>query len=183
MYWWFKTILINLQNQLSEEYNLILQMEEEIWAKKPRTNWIILGERNTSYFHMSTLAWRSKNKITSIQNGDGEWVHNVEEVKDIFTSSFIKLYQTKQIFCNITPQWNTEWGAKLSLEEVRGLSHIPSDKEIWTTLKPMKPYKAPGVDGLHARFFFQRFRLIIGDSIKREVKEAFTSQKVPEYLN
>ena len=84
--------LINLQNQLSEEYNLILQMEEEIWAMKARTNWIILGERNISYFHLSALARRSKNRITSIQNGDGVWVHNVEEVKEIFTSSFIKLY-------------------------------------------------------------------------------------------
>lgn len=102
---------------------------------------------------MSALSWRSKNRITSIQNGDGEWVHNVEEVKDIFTSSFIKLYQTEQNFCNITPQWNTEWGAKLSLEEARGLSHIPSNKEIWTALRPMKLYKAPGVDGLHAGFF------------------------------
>lgn len=31
--------------------------------------------------------------------------------------------------------------------------------------------------------FFQRFWHIVGDSVKREVKEAFTSQKVPEYLN
>ena len=174
--------LINLQNQLSEEYSLILQMEEEIWAMKARTNWIILGERNTSYFHMLALAWRSKNRITNIQNGDGEWVHDVEEVKGIFTSSFIKLYQTEQIFCNITPQWNTDWGAKLSLKEARGLSHSPFDEEIWTALKFMKPYKASGVDGLQAGFF-QRFWLIVGNSVKREVKEAFTSQKVPEYLN
>ena len=174
--------LINLQNQLSEEYNLILQMEEEIWAMKARTNWIILGEMNTSYFHMSTLARRSKNRITNIQNGDGVLVHNVEEVKDIFTSSFIKLYQTEQVYCNITPQWNTEWGAKLSLEEARRLSHSPSDKEIWIALKSMKPYKAPGIDGLHARFF-QKFWLIVGDSVKREVREAFTSQKVSKYLN
>ena len=174
--------LINLQNQLSKEYNLILQMEEEIWAMKARTNWIILGERNSSHFHMSTLARRSKNRITNIQNGDGVLVHNVKEVKDIFTLSFIKLYQTEQVYCNITPQWNTKWGAKLSPEEARGLSHGPYDKEIWTALKSMKPYKAPGIDGLHA-MFFQRFWLIVGDSVKREVMEAFTSQKVPKYLN
>ena len=46
---------INLQEQLIEEYNLILQLEEELWAMKSRTNWIILGERNTSYFYISTL--------------------------------------------------------------------------------------------------------------------------------
>lgn len=174
--------LFNLQNHLFEEYNLIPQMEEEVWAMKARTNWIILGERNTSYFHMSTLAWRSKNRITSIQNGDGEWVHNVEEVKNIFTSSFKKLYQTEQYFCHIKHQWNSDWCAKLSLEEARGLSHIPSDKEIWAALKSMKPFKAPGVDGLHAGFF-QRFWLIVGDSVKKEVTEAFITQKIPEYLN
>lgn len=58
--------LLNLQNQLTKEYNHILQMEEEIWAMKARTDWVILGERNTSYFHMSTLVRRSKNKITCI---------------------------------------------------------------------------------------------------------------------
>ena len=131
---------------------------------------------------MSALARRSKNRITNIQNGDRVLVHNVEEVKDIFTSSFIKLCQTEQVYCNITPQWNTKWGAKLSLEEARGLSFGPSDKEIRTALKSLKPYKAPGIDGLHVGFF-QRFWLIVGDSIKREVREAFISQKVPKYLN
>ena len=61
------------------------------------------------------------------------------------------------------------------------MSHGPYDKEIWTGLKSMKPYKAPGINGLHARFF-QRFWLIVGDSVKREVREAFTSQKVSKYL-
>ena len=36
--------LLNLQNQLTEEYNLILQMEEEIWAMKARTDWVIMGK-------------------------------------------------------------------------------------------------------------------------------------------
>ena len=60
------TFLLNLQNQLTKEYNLILQMKEEIWAMKAMTDWIIMGERNTSYFHKSTLVRRSKNIITCI---------------------------------------------------------------------------------------------------------------------
>lgn len=32
------SFLINLQEQISEEYNQILQLEEEIWAMKARTN-------------------------------------------------------------------------------------------------------------------------------------------------
>lgn len=60
------SFLINLQNQLSKKYNLILQMEEEIWAMKSKANWIMMGERNTSYFLMSMLVRRSKNRVTSI---------------------------------------------------------------------------------------------------------------------
>ena len=91
--------LINLQNKLNDEYNLILQLEEELWAMKARTNWIIHGERNIAYFHMSTLVRRSRNKVSSILNDNGEWVHNIDEVKDIFGNYFKKLYQTEQI-CN-----------------------------------------------------------------------------------
>ena len=35
------TFLINLQNQLTNEYNEILQLEEELWAMKSRVNWTI----------------------------------------------------------------------------------------------------------------------------------------------
>ena len=58
--------LLNLQDQLTEEYNLILQLEEELWVMKSRTNWIILGKRNTSYFHISAFNRRSKNRITYV---------------------------------------------------------------------------------------------------------------------
>ncbi|XP_075669750.1 uncharacterized protein LOC142639464 [Castanea sativa] len=50
--------VINLQNKLNDEYNLILQLEEEIWAMKARTEWIIHGEQKTTYFHMSTLTMK-----------------------------------------------------------------------------------------------------------------------------
>ena len=46
----------------------------------------------------------------------------------------------------------------------------------------MKPYKAPGPDGLYAGFF-QRFWLIMGDSMIREVERVFTTKKVPNFLH
>ena len=147
-----------------------------------QNNWIISGERNTTYFHISVLNRRSKNRITCVQNSEGEWCRNLEEVKEIFNLSFKKLYKSEQVFCSITPQWRSDWCAKLSQEEVGSLTNIPSDGQIWNALKSMKPYKALGVDGLHAGFF-QRFWLVVGDSVKREIKKVFIRQKVPDYLN
>lgn len=57
-----------------------------------------------------------------------------------------------------------------------------SPEEIKSALWFMKPYKALGPDGLHEGFF-QRFWLIVGDSIKDEVLIVFSDRKVPAYLN
>jgi len=46
----------------------------------------------------------------------------------------------------------------------------------------MKPYKYPGPDRLHVGFY-QRFWLIMGDSVKKEVMKVFVDRKVPKYLN
>ena len=99
--------LINLQDQLSEEYNVLLQLEEELWAMKSKVNWTIFGERNTTYFHMSTIIRRSKNRITSILNDEGVWDHNVEEVKEIFIKYFENLYETDQVAWPLVQNWDT----------------------------------------------------------------------------
>ena len=56
------------------------------------------------------------------------------------------------------------------------------DGEIFYALKTFKPYKAPGPDGLHAGFF-QRFWLIVGNSVKTKVKSIFSTGVMPKYLN
>ena len=45
-----------------------------------------------------------------------------------------------------------------------------------------KPFKAPRLDGLHVGFF-QRFWLLLGESMKNEMKLIFNARAVPEYLN
>lgn len=44
------SFLINLQEQLSGEYNEILQLEEELWAMKSRVNWTIFGGETLPIF-------------------------------------------------------------------------------------------------------------------------------------
>lgn len=66
--------------------------------------------------------------------------------------------------------------------EACNLAASPSDVEILFALKCMKPFKALGPNGLHAGFF-QRFWLIMGESVKFEIKKIFTVKKIPEHLN
>lgn len=48
---------------------------------KVRINWLIAGERNTTFFHLSTMIHRLANWISYVNNEDGERIYNVEEVK------------------------------------------------------------------------------------------------------
>ena len=57
-----------------------------------------------------------------------------------------------------------------------------ADLEVRAALWSTKPFKAPGLDGLHVGFF-QRFWLLVGGSVRGIVKEAFQCGEVPGFLN
>ena len=128
------------------------------------------------------LARRNRNIITSIEDENGNWIHNLEGIKDLFLSSFKKLYQFEQSFWPFEHPWSLDWCASLNAVEANSIAHIPSDEKIWRALKSMKPYKAPGVDGLHAGFF-QRFWLLVGELVKKEIRDIFERQEVLAFLN
>ena len=45
--------------------------------------------------------------------------------------------------------------------------------EILNALKSIKPFKAPNLDSIHVRFFFQRFWMIVGEFVKVEEKNIY----------
>ena len=47
--------LVNLENELLKELDRVLNQEEELWAMKSRVNWMIQGDQNTNFYHVSTL--------------------------------------------------------------------------------------------------------------------------------
>ena len=103
-------------------------------------------------------------------------------MKDIFINGFERLYRIDQEVCHKTLDRILVGGNYLSESEARNLAETPSDAEVLFALKSMKAFKAPGLDGLHVGFF-QRFWLIVGESVKFEIKKIFRTKKIPEHLN
>ena len=62
------------------------------------------------------------------------------------------------------------------------MNGMVTDAKIKDDLWALKAFKALCSNGLHASFF-QRFWLIVGDSVKVEVRKTFLDCKIPEYLN
>ena len=174
--------LINIHNFLLGELENILNLEEKLWGMKARTNRLIQGERNTTFFHISTLNRRSNNQILGIRDLDGNWVTDLERVKMIFVAGFKKLCSSEQIACDRIWDHSLPFDNSLSSSETLYLSNPPSNAEILFALNSMKAFKAPRPDGIHSGFF-QRFWMVVGDSVKFEVKRIFQNRKISTQLN
>ena len=87
--------LIDLHKLLSGEMEKILDLEEELWGMKARINWLIQGERNTTFFHITALNRRSRNRIAGINDPNGNWIVDIDRVKEIFLMGFKKLYSSE----------------------------------------------------------------------------------------
>ena len=49
---------------------------------------MIQGDRNTSFYHMSTMVRRSKNQISTIKNSVGEWLYDERDVMEHIKGGF-----------------------------------------------------------------------------------------------
>ena len=114
---------------------------------------MILGDRNTSFYHISALARRKRNFITAIKNEMGVWLTEEREVANHFREGFIKVYTTSQVVATRDFSYNVQWQPKLSCDEKTSISHMVTEEEIRAALWSLKAFKAPGPDGLHAGFF------------------------------
>lgn len=65
------TFLLNLKNELLKEFETVLSQEEELWALKSWVNWLIQCDRNTAFYHVSTLVRRKRNQIRAIKDSMG----------------------------------------------------------------------------------------------------------------
>ena len=47
-----------------------------LWFQKSREKWVELGDRNTKYFHTSTIIRRCRNRIEALKDNEDRWVVN-----------------------------------------------------------------------------------------------------------
>lgn len=66
-----KVHLLDLEDNLRKKLDQILDQEEEFWNLRARSNWIMEGDKNTKFFHTSTIIRRKRNKIEFIKTDCG----------------------------------------------------------------------------------------------------------------
>ncbi|KAL8161182.1 hypothetical protein V2J09_012671 [Rumex salicifolius] len=66
--------LLAEEERVVAELDLVLNQEELLWLQKSREKWVWEGDRNTSFFHLSTIVRRRRNRIEMLRDDSGSWV-------------------------------------------------------------------------------------------------------------
>lgn len=173
--------LLEQEGELVKEFGVILEQEEMIWFQKSRVKWVVHGDRNTKFFHTSTIIRRRRNRIESLKADDGSWVSGSHELEHLAVEYFTRLYSLMDLSqgVQVLP---SRWCARLSSEDQVRLSKPFSSLEIEKAVRSMGKYKAPGPDGFQP-VFYQEYWEEVGESAVRFVMEFFESGTLPPETN
>ncbi|GKV50604.1 hypothetical protein SLEP1_g57307 [Rubroshorea leprosula] len=117
----------------------------DLWFMKSRANWLVDGDRNTKYFHCSTIKHKSRNRIYGLKNQHGEWVYDGNSIASIALEYFNTLFTTSQSYSYFDSYANIGCDAPHSFD-LSSISGTPSEREVLDAINSMKPYKVPGPD-------------------------------------
>nr|KYP53454.1 Retrovirus-related Pol polyprotein LINE-1 [Cajanus cajan] len=146
-----------------KEFVLECHLEYFFWFQKSRCKWLEFGDRNTSYFHGTTVIRRRKNKIVKLQNEEGVWIENKQELEHLVTDFYKNLFHDSGKYI---PYCLTSAFPSLTAQELEDIAQPFSDMEIHGALKRMGGLKAPGPDGFQAIFYQSQWNTV-GKSLCR----------------
>ncbi|KAI5325859.1 hypothetical protein L3X38_034933 [Prunus dulcis] len=141
---------------LVEEFNTLLDQEAICRHQKSRIKWLQAGDRNTKFFHLSTIIRRRRNKIERLKNEHGEWVEEASAIKDLVVS--------------------------IDSIDLNHLNKSIDIMDVKESLFSIGSLKALGVDGFPAPFY-QNHWSICDNEIVDLIRKAMEDCTVPTRLN
>ncbi|KAK1584321.1 hypothetical protein Q3G72_031946 [Acer saccharum] len=176
----FKPSLSKLEAKLQEEYNQIIDQEEIFWRQKSRTTWLKEGDKNTKFFHLTTMIRRRYNKLEGLKDEDGIWRCEKEDMQAIALSYFTKLFsgQPPQDSYDRLPRFFPVLEGDLNEE----LNRVVCDEEVKLGLFGIGKLKSPGPDGFPAVFFQSQWEVCRKD-LCQLVRDSFEFGYFPALLN
>ncbi|KAK2641168.1 hypothetical protein Ddye_022931 [Dipteronia dyeriana] len=176
----FRLSLANPEVKLYEEYNHIIELEEIFWLRKSRNTWLIEGDRNMKFFHMSMMVTRRRNMLEGLKGEDGVWRCDKESMRDVATSYFKNLFLGMP--CAINYDCISQLFPYLEDNVIADLSKVVSEEEVRYGLFGIRGLKKPGLDGYHA-IFFQNQWDVFKEGLVKFMVVSFRLRMFPAELN
>ena len=173
-----------LLNAHQAHYLCALADEEAYWKQSARTRWLQDGDRNTKFFHASTVERRARLFISRIKNDADEWLTEQDSIRDQATIYF-------QYLLIVDGSLLTEAMVDSFLQHIPSLVKEGDNLELLApvTLNEVRnavfaldPDSSPGVDGFFGTFYRSCWD-IISDDLLMAVKEFFMGIPIPRVIS
>ncbi|XP_026399242.1 uncharacterized protein LOC113295103 [Papaver somniferum] len=136
--------------------------------------------RNNIYFYNKANYRRRRNHIDTLQDKDGNWISNKEDIEKLLVQNF------KEIYTSCNPALDTYIFNLIQPcvtdEENQMLITFPAPKEVKDAMFQINAWAAPGPDGYQAGFYQQCWD-IVGRDIVHLVQQFFASGQFPSHIN
>ncbi|XP_024014707.1 uncharacterized protein LOC112088547 [Eutrema salsugineum] len=167
-----------LEAQLNKAY-----VDEEIyWKRKSRNKWLLVGDRNTRFYHQVTKTRRVKNRILSIQDSQGIIQRGDDNIAATAERYFTELFSTQGIPQNAIDEVLVNFESRVTRDMNNDLTREVSLEEIRKAVFSIEAQKTPGPDGFSGSFY-QSFWNEISPALLMEVKAFFEEGRMDQRHN
>lgn len=87
--------IIRKENELQRDLNEWMERSENILRQKLRELWLSAGDRNSKFFHASTIANRNYIFIADLKDDDGQWLDSRDSIGRYLYTQFFRFVQSK----------------------------------------------------------------------------------------
>ena len=167
-------------SRLIRQREKLLLFNQKYWGKLSRKNWLVQGDRNTSFFQHQARLHKNRKTVIQLKDSCGVWINDPVSISQVFVEDFTRRFKSSH------PS-----GRELS---PLGLPHLISDmdnqnlikmptlEDVHTALFSMDSNKTPGPDGFGAGFFKTYWPLLKSD-LFNSVVEFFRTGKLLKEIN
>lgn len=187
--------LLEVQQQLNDGFNSDLMVNEKelrkkiedlwkkdamFWQQRSRVKWLQLGDRNSRFFHLTTLQRRQRNQIERLKDANGVWRCDPKDLGGLIKTHFQKIFNTppERDFEDVLSLIETV----ISSEINDALTKPVLREEVRNAVFQMAPLKAPGSDGFPG-LFYQTYWDIVGDEVVQAVQSFFLDGVILKEIN
>lgn len=165
-----------LQSELSEW----LLRSEILWRQKSRELRLKEGDKNSKFFHLSTIIRRRHNHIDAVKGENGNWVTGSNRIREKFLQHFKELYKEEEV--SFPDHLDNLIRPCITDDENSDLCCTPTPEEIRLTLFNMQDLKAPGPDGFPV-LFYKEYWPTVGNDVIKAVTSFFNFGNMPKEVN
>ncbi|KAF7129888.1 hypothetical protein RHSIM_Rhsim10G0112100 [Rhododendron simsii] len=176
----FNTDIMALERTLIKQLEDLWQKDAMYWHQRSRIKWLQMGDKNSRFFHLSTIQQGQRNQIMRLKDRDGVWRKGNKEIAGLVKLHFKELYQgpPARDFADVISLVDSIVSTKCNANLVKEISR----EEVKNVVLQMGALKAPGSNGFPG-LLYQTYWDTIGDDVFNAVRSFFQDGVMPAEMN